>query len=158
MSPKFEISVTLTVLAVLLAVVLFGTVVIVQSKIDPAPVDVISSASSVPPTPAIEHPGQKIFKTNCQPCHRVHQKLVGPALAGVLDRRDSLWVIKFIRNSSQLIASGDPVAVALFEEYNKTQMTSFTSFSDEDLRNLLEYLRLETKRGQTLPAVPRVEV
>jgi hypothetical protein len=64
-----------------------------------------------------------------------------------------------IRNSSQLIASGDPTATQLFREYNGTQMTSFTSFSDEDLKSLLEYIKLESEREQQpLPAPSRPEV
>ena len=107
----------------------------------------------------INHPGQKIFKANCTPCHRIHQKLIGPPLAGVLERRDSIWVIKMIKNSAQLIASGDPTAVKLFREYNGTQMTSFTSFSDEELRSLLEYIKLESAREQEpVPAPSRSEV
>ena len=115
--------------------------------------------STTPQQQEIDHPGQKIFKANCTPCHRIHQKLIGPALAGVLERRDSLWVIKMIRNSSQLIASGDPTAVKLFREYNGTQMTSFTSFSDEQLRSLLEYIKLESEReDKPLPATSKPEV
>ena len=53
-----------------------------------------------------------------------------------------------IRNSSQLIASGDAAAAQLFRGYNGIQMTSFTSFSDEDLRTLLEYIKLETEREE----------
>jgi cytochrome c2 len=95
------------------------------------------------PKNELNHPGQKIFEANCKPCHRIDRKLVGPALGGVLQRRDSLWVVKIIRNSSQLISSGDKTAVKLINEYNKTVMTSFSSFSDSDLKNLLAYLKLE---------------
>jgi hypothetical protein len=85
--------------------------------------------------------------------------LIGPPLAGVLERRDSLWVVKMIRNSSQLIASGDPIATELFREYKGTQMTSFSSFSDEDLRTLLEYIKLESEReDKPVPAPLKSEV
>jgi mono/diheme cytochrome c family protein len=102
-----------------------------------------TTISSAPQQQEIDHPGQKIFKANCTPCHRIHQRLVGPALAGVFERR----------------ASGDPAAVKLFREYNGTQMTSFTSFSDEGLRNLLEYIKLESAReDKSHPAPSRTEV
>jgi mono/diheme cytochrome c family protein len=158
MDKKFLISVGLTTGVFMLTVVLFVVVVIdlnVPSS-DPKSTAVISN---VPQHEELDHPGQKIFKANCTPCHRIRQKLIGPALAGVLDRRDSLWVIKMIRNSSQLIASGDPTAIALFREYNSTQMTSFTSFSDEELKSLLEYLKLESAREEKpLPAPSESEV
>lgn len=153
MDKKFLISLVLTTGAFMLTVVLFIVVVIDLNVTtsDPASTAVISNT---PQQLEIDHPGQKIFKANCTPCHRIRQKLIGPALAGVLDRRDSLWVIKMIRNSSQLIASGDPTAIALFREYNNTQMTSFTSFSDEDLKSLLEYIKLESAREEKPLPVP----
>ena len=154
MEKRLFIIAGLTMCVFMLTVVLF--VVIINLK----PSDPTSSAviSSAPQQQEIDHPGQKIFKANCTPCHRMHQKLIGPALSGVMERRDSLWVIKMIRNSSQLIASGDPTAVKLFREYNGTQMTSFTSFSDEELRTLLEYIKLESERPLPPPSPSMVEV
>ena len=163
MDPKFSISVILTICVFVLTVHLFVVVVIVQREVAPVSVTAnsVTASPSVQPQ-EVEHPGKKIFKANCNACHRIHQKLVGPALAGVLERRDSLWVTRMIRNSAQLIASGDPTAVKLFREYNGTQMTSFTSLSDEELRNLLEYLKLESEKRENkprpLPGPSRVEV
>jgi mono/diheme cytochrome c family protein len=159
MDKKLSVSLTLTLGAFALAVALFVGVVIGLNSPrpeDPTSTRIVASPSQQPP---IDHPGQKIFKTNCSACHRIHQKLIGPALSGVLERRDSLWVIKMIRNSSQLIASGDPIATELFREYKGTQMTSFSSFSDEDLRTLLEYIKLESEReDMPVPAPSRAEV
>ena len=158
MDKKFLAIVALTTGVFMLSVILFVVVVVNLNVTSSGPTStaVISNPS---PQPEIDHPGQKIFKANCTPCHRIHQKLIGPALAGVLERRDSLWVIQMIRNSSQLIASGDPTAVKLFRDYNGIQMTSFTSFSDEDLKSLLEYIKLEsTREEQPLPAPSRAEV
>ena len=146
MDPKLSISLLLTTCVIVLTVSLF-VVVVIQSEV--ASVATTSSpAMASPPVQqqAVKHPGEKIFEANCKSCHRINQKLIGPALAGVLERRDSLWVISMIRNSAQLIASGDPTAVKLFHEYNGIQMTSFTSFSEEELRSLLEYLKLEQER------------
>lgn len=151
MDPKFSISVFLTTGVFVLTVCLFVVVVIIQNDVAPAGTTSNSAIASPPARQQqVKHPGEKIFKANCQPCHRIHQKLVGPPLAGVLERRDSLWVISMIRNSARLIASGDPTAVKLFREYNGIQMTSFTSLSDEELRNLLEYLKIETEREDKL--------
>lgn len=161
MDSKLSISVILTIGVFVFTVYLFVVVVMVQDEVTSSVTD--SNTVTATTTPRVEqqeikHSGKKIFDANCKACHRIHQKLVGPALAGVLDRRDSLWVVKMIRNSSQLIASGDPTAVKLFNEYSKTQMTSFTSFSDEELRNLLEYLRLETEQQEPLPSPSKAEV
>lgn len=159
MDKKLKISLVLTVGVFVLTVILFVVVVV---DLNDTPSGAGTSTAVIPGAPRqqeVDLPGQRIFKTNCSPCHRMDQKLIGPALAGVLDRRDSLWVIAMIRNSSQLIASGDPTAVKLFREYNGLQMTSFTSFSDEELRSLLEYIKFESERAdKPLPAPSRAEV
>jgi hypothetical protein len=73
--------------------------------------------------------------------------LVGPALAGVQDRVPSIqWIKNFVHNSSSVIASGDEYAVKLYAEYNKTQMTAFTSLKDEDIMNILAYVKNEAEK------------
>lgn len=57
--------------------------------------------------------GQSIFNANCKTCHRLDQKLVGPALRGVTDRRELDWAKQFITNSQVLVQGGDADAVAL---------------------------------------------
>jgi mono/diheme cytochrome c family protein len=88
--------------------------------------------------------GEKLFKANCRACHAVDQKLIGPALAGVYDRRDMDWIIAFIRNSQAVIASGDEYAVELFEEYNKTAMTPF-NLNDSEIESIISYIKFETE-------------
>ena len=39
-----------------------------------------------------------------------------------------------------MIAAGDPDAIAIWEEYNKSPMTAFPYFSDDDVRNILAYI------------------
>ena len=85
--------------------------------------------------------GQKLFKSNCTSCHSIGKgKLIGPDLAGVNERRDEEWLISWIRNSQEMIKAGDPEAVAIYEEYNKTLMTAFPQFSDEDIKDVLAYI------------------
>lgn len=101
--------------------------------------------------------GESLFKGNCTTCHRVHQKLVGPALSNVYDRAPSIdWIVSFVQNSSKVIASGDQYANDLYEEYNKTQMTAFATFSREDVMNILAYVKQETEKGpaQVATAAP----
>lgn len=105
-------------------------------------------SQEIPKEPAAISAGKQIFDSNCKACHRVHQKLVGPALAGVYDRAPSIdWIKSFVKNSSAVIASGDAYAVNLFNEYNKTTMTSFSSFKDQDIMNVLAYIQDETIKG-----------
>ena len=60
-------------------------------------------------------------------------------LKGVTEKRNKEWLKQWINSSSDFIASGDADAIAIFEEYNKSVMTSFY-FSDEDFEALYGYL------------------
>ena len=84
--------------------------------------------------------GEDIFKQNCTACHLMTKgKLVGPGLEGVTEKYEKEWLVKWIRNSQALIASGDERAIAIYEEYNKVAMSAF-DFSDQEIDSLLAYL------------------
>lgn len=86
--------------------------------------------------------GQENFQKYCAVCHSIsEEKILGPGLKGVTERRDQDWLIKFIRNSTEVIKSGDEYAVKLFEEYNKVQMTSFENLSDDEIVEILDYIK-----------------
>ena len=84
--------------------------------------------------------GEKLYKANCTACHQIDSKLIGPALRGVSDKYSEEWLIKWIKNSAEMIAAGDPDAIAIWEEYNKSPMTAFPYFSDDDVKNILAYI------------------
>lgn len=97
--------------------------------------------------------GKQLFDTNCKTCHRVDSRLIGPPLAGVYDRAPSIeWIQNFVRNSAAVIASGDPYAVNLFNEYNKVTMTPFTSLSGQDVLNILGYVKHTAENPPAAPA------
>lgn len=83
--------------------------------------------------------GESLFKANCAACHKMDKKAVGPALRGVGGKFDRDWLHKWIKNSQGLIASGDALAIKLFEENNKMIMTPFPGLSEEDIDNILAY-------------------
>ena len=62
--------------------------------------------------------GKKLYNTNCAACHKLDKKLIGPALGGMADRRSNEWLKAWIKNNSALRASGDKDAIAVFNEYN----------------------------------------
>ena len=85
--------------------------------------------------------GEEIFKTNCVSCHSIGKSaLIGPGLEDVTEKRKKEWLKKWINSSSDFIASGDPDAIAIYEEWNKVAMTSFY-FEDEDFDALYAYLK-----------------
>lgn len=83
--------------------------------------------------------GKELFNTLCAACHKLDAKATGPALRGVADKHDRAWLGKWIRNSSEMIKAGDPVAVKLFAENNNSVMTPFPQLTDVDIDNILAY-------------------
>lgn len=84
-----------------------------------------------------------LFQANCASCHDPNKDKTGPALAGALQRwdNDSARIKAFIRNPSKMIADRDPYAVKLYEKWNKTSMTAFPNFTEEELNSLLSMMK-----------------
>ena len=89
--------------------------------------------------------GKTLFKTNCTSCHYLgpeEKKLIGPGLNDhIFEEYSEDWLISWIRNSSEMIESGDELAVKVYEEYNKSVMTAFPHFSDDDIKSILAYIK-----------------
>jgi mono/diheme cytochrome c family protein len=102
---------------------------------------VFTQAQEISTDPAIIKQGEALFKANCKACHAVDKKVVGPALAGVTKRAPSVqWIIDWVKNSAKVVASGDEYGVKIYEEYQKSQMTAFTSLKDEEIMALIAYI------------------
>lgn len=105
------------------------------------------------PQPAVQNKfadsialGKTIFNNNCASCHHPAKDATGPSLAFTPQRRDKQWLKKFIHNSAALIASGDMLANCLYNEWNKTAMTSFPNLTDAELNALYTFLNEESKK------------
>ena len=83
--------------------------------------------------------GKKLFNANCAACHKLNKRAVGPALKGVSAKYDKEWLYTWIKNSTAMVKSGDAQAVAIYEEYNGSVMTSFPQLSNLDIDNILAY-------------------
>jgi len=88
--------------------------------------------------------GKALFKQYCAQCHNknMKDKLTGPALGGVEERwegREEL-LYAWIRNSQEVIASGDEYSVNLYNEYNKSVMNPFVFLEDDQIASLLLYV------------------
>ena len=88
--------------------------------------------------------GFKIFKVNCAACHSVgSNKVVGPGLQGITEKRTREWLGKWIANSGEFIASGDADAQAIFAEFNSIPMPP-QAVSPEEIDAILEYIKNPT--------------
>lgn len=83
--------------------------------------------------------GEALFRDlGCTACHRVDERLVGPALKGVTSRRDYPWFYHMVTNPDSMIRN-DSIGKELLAEY-LTPMAN-QGVSDDEARALFEYFR-----------------
>jgi len=83
--------------------------------------------------------GETTFTQKCTQCHLVNQRLIGPPVAGVYERRSPEWVMNLMLNPEEMLKK-DPIAKALMAEYNNAIMTN-QNLTQEEAREIAEYLR-----------------
>jgi mono/diheme cytochrome c family protein len=94
--------------------------------------------------------GKTVFESKCSACHNpTDVKKVGPGLLGVTDRRKPAWILNMITNPQEMTQK-DPTAKDLLAQH-LTQMT-FQDVSDDQAKQLLEYLRMNDKQNGTAQA------
>ena len=83
--------------------------------------------------------GEAQFNAICVACHMGDQRMIGPAMKGVYERRSPEWVMNMILNPDGMLRE-DPIAKALLKEYNNAIMLN-QNLTEEEARDLAEYLR-----------------
>ncbi len=110
-----------------------------------------SAAQEIPKDEAVISAGKALFENNCTQCHSVGDDVVvGPGLKGVHSRRPLPWLIKWVRNSTVLINSGDAYANEIFNKFGKTQMQSF-DFKDAEIVSIVAYIKSESEKVAAAP-------
>jgi len=84
--------------------------------------------------------GAALFNQNCSGCHNFRQDGIGPQLSGVTKDIPHDWLVGFIKNSQQVIASGDERANKIFTDYKKAVMPPFEALTDGQLTSLIAYI------------------
>ena len=105
-----------------------------------------AEASTAPAKAGDAASGEKLFTANCTSCHKINSQLIGPALRDVDKKESDEWLHKWIKNNSAFRASGDKDANAIYTQFNKTDMTQFMSFSDQDISDILAYVKQESAK------------
>ena len=93
--------------------------------------------------------GEQIFRTRCATCHSLTgdepEGALGPDLLAVTQRREMQWLLDWLRAPDQMLKKKDPIAMALYEQYNKLAMPNMRLHKEEAL-SLLDYIEDETQR------------
>lgn len=99
--------------------------------------------------------GKLTFEQKCTACHTIGGgDRVGPDLQGVTERRPQQWLRNFITAPDLMIANGDPVAVRLYEKYNRIVMPNL-GLTEDEAGALLVYVRsASASAGPAAAAAP----
>ena len=100
--------------------------------------------------------GKTIFAARCAACHNVNKVLVGPALAGVDQRRPIDWIVKFVNSPQSVIKSGDQYAADLLNKY-KVQMPDHADLTAENIKNVVEYIKTESQAANEKPKAVKTD-
>ena len=82
--------------------------------------------------------GQELFEFNCEACHMLEERFVGPPVGDVLERRSPAFVMNMILNPEQM-AREHPEGQAMLAEY--PLVMPFQNISEDEARAIVEYLR-----------------
>ncbi len=111
---------------------------------------VVSALLFGAPTKA-QDKGKEIFEKYCAVCHKMtEEKLVGPGLKDITQRREKEWIKKFITSSTEMIKAGDKTAIQVFKENNQIPMPDHKTLSDAELDQLVTYIETY-KPGEVKP-------
>lgn len=114
-----------------------------EKTVDPMTNIGIGPISNVDLSPEIDQvlaaSGKEVYDLKCTACHKVTEKFIGPAPAGIMERRNPVWIMNMILNPDEMILN-DPIARDLLIEYNYAPMAN-QGLTEEEARAILEYFR-----------------
>ena len=87
--------------------------------------------------------GKSLFSANCQTCHAIAKDLTGPALANVEARgpwTDRNNLVKWVKNPAAFIPT-TKYTTDLAATYNGQVMPSFPQLSDDEIHQILDYIK-----------------
>jgi mono/diheme cytochrome c family protein len=91
-----------------------------------------------PLDPALVAQGETLFQYNCEACHMLDERFVGPSLGDVLDRRSPAFVMNMVLNPEQMVRE-HPEGQRLLAEF--PLVMPYQNITEEEARALVEYLR-----------------
>ena len=111
-----------------------------------------SSTAAARPSYAQSHampparPGEDLYNTRCTACHTIGQgDKLGPDLLGVVSKRDRQWLIRWLMEPDVMLKEKDPLATALYTQYNNVPMPNVKLVRQQAL-DLIQFMEVETQR------------
>ncbi|EJM64420.1 SCO family protein [Pseudomonas sp. GM55] len=97
--------------------------------------------------------GEELFRTRCASCHSlgpldgqgIGLRSIGPDLIGVTHKRDPAWLIRWIREPDRMLVEKDPIAMELFDRYNRIPMPNLR-LDEHSAQSIIDFLHEETDR------------
>ncbi|MGY0197655.1 SCO family protein [Leptothrix sp. BB-4] len=95
--------------------------------------------------------GEKLFRTRCASCHSVNaadnsmaaMQKVGPNLDGIGKRRPRAWLERWVREPDRVLADKDPIALALYNQYNRIAMPNLR-LTAKEVGEVLDFIDEES--------------
>ncbi len=86
------------------------------------------------------------FKQNCMSCHTIGGgRLTGPDLKNVSQRKDRVWLVKFLMDPKGMIDSGDPYVLELQKGARGAVMPTIVGMNKARAELLLDLIESESK-------------
>lgn len=89
--------------------------------------------------------GEQLFRTRCSACHslgdetQAMRQTIGPDLNGVTRRRERAWLRRWLREPDRMLEEGDPIATALYQQFNQIKMPNL-GLGEHEAESILLYL------------------
>jgi protein SCO1/2 len=112
--------------------------------------------------PSVRAPstGEQIYRTRCSSCHTLGDtdhagiRSIGPDLLGITGQRERAWLTRWIKEPDQMLVQKDPLAMQLYEQYNRLAMPNLR-LGELEISAVLAYIEEESDRLQ--PRTPIAE-
>lgn len=130
----------------LVTVLLLGVAVYIQSvlKTSASPAAVVTTMAPMPEKVliVINEKGKALFQDKCASCHRIWGTGI-PLLEHVEDKVERPVLYEWIRNSDNVLQSGNKYFNSLVTKFGGVRMTNFPELTNADIDAILEYVRQE---------------
>ncbi|WP_161808496.1 SCO family protein [Methyloglobulus morosus] len=92
--------------------------------------------------------GEDLYRFRCASCHSLGKEDgLGPGLQGVAKVREKAWLRRWIKEPDKLLAEKDPIAIDLYNRYNKILMPNLR-LNDADVEALIDYIEANGNPAQ----------